>query len=58
MSDPLDEPDQLALIRRELGMTGSDRLAREGDRAHTLMKHSPESQSRRVVLDDKIPVEI
>jgi hypothetical protein len=53
----LDEPDQLALVRRQLRVPRRNPPAEEHDSAFTLVKNSTEPGVERITFDDEFLIE-
>jgi hypothetical protein len=52
------QPDELALIGCQLGVSRSDRLAEEGRQSSALVEDDPEAVARRVAFGDEVVGEV
>ena len=58
VTNSLDEPNELALVCRELGMLRGHGAAEERDRPSALVEDSAETRARSFAVDDECLVEV
>jgi hypothetical protein len=58
MAHGMNQPDELALVRRELKMASGERPTEEGQRPLPLIEDGAEPDARGVAVHDEWPIEI